>query len=94
MASSARRRVQQALGLANQVTSLQSEQRSLVSQLANAQQERKKLYDDLEKAKAVASSSTQPFGLLASQLEQKDATISELRLVSLLRDLPVLVVYI
>ena len=80
MASSAKRRVQQALGLANQVTSLQTEQKTLVEQLANAQQERKKLTEELEQARAAASSSTQPFGLLAAQLEQKDAAIAELKL--------------
>jgi progesterone-induced-blocking factor 1 len=80
MASSAKRRVQQALGLANQVTSLQTEQKGLVEQLANAQQERKKQAEELEQARAAASSSSQPFSLLASQLEQKDDTIAELRL--------------
>jgi progesterone-induced-blocking factor 1 len=80
MATSAKRRIQQALGLANQVTSLQTEQKTLVEQLAAAQQERKKLVQELEQARAAASSSSQPFSLLASQLEQKDTAIAELKL--------------
>ena len=50
-----------------------------MSQLAAGQQRTKKLQEELERAQQISSSSTQPFSLLASQLEQKDALIDELR---------------
>ena len=50
-----------------------------MSQLAAGQQRTNKLQEELERAQQISSSSTQPFSLLASQLEQKDALIDELR---------------
>ena len=59
MVTSAKRRVHQALGLAQQVTALQTEKNELVTQLAAIQTANQKL-------KEASNSHSQPFSLLVS----------------------------
>eukprot|EP01049_Picozoa_sp_SAG25_P006838 SAG25_NODE_534_length_7139_cov_17.597443_4_plen_388_part_00 len=78
MATSAQRRVKQALGLAQQVTALQTEQKELVAKLAAAQSRNRKM-EEAQAGTGMGVGDEQPFGMLASRLDQKDEQIVELR---------------
>jgi chromosome segregation ATPase len=79
MATNVKRRVNQALGLAKQLTELRKDHGKLVEQLANARLHNGELSTELEGHQQKAEEAGQPYNFLVDQLGAKEREVAQTR---------------
>jgi Seryl-tRNA synthetase len=77
--TSSKRRIQQALTLAQRLNAKQKECEDLLKRLNQAEKERDSLQQELDIAKSLLNKSQQPYGYLIQTIEEKEHEIKDLK---------------